>query len=597
MSPAFSSRLRRTARRVGLIGLISLALILPFELNSTNPAAGALQLTNVELALFFCLAMAAVYTVAGRRRQKPGGSTIPRPWLWLWLLAGLALILSGLLAPELKVNALKAAARYLSGMALALTTYQLVRFRREIIWIATALVLGGFAAASLGFLELLSGQALGWLNNFRLQPTVAGPFIRLAGPFNHANQMAMYIEATLPWLIFGAWYLISHRRKWMGMLLLLTAMLYLEMLLLTFSRSGFATIIIATLLAAGFRWRNGSTYASHAGTVGISALPWAIASAIVVILVIINTWLSPVLRLRLTSEGDNEWYDLALHVPDSLTLVTGETEMVSVQATNLGSLVWSSDTTPPIMLGGLWYNSPNDEIVLSEARWPLGQDVLPGQNYLADVPLTAPTEAGEYWLEWDLVQEDVVWFRAKNGLQTLSKIIVLDGEDETNQGSVTSVVRPGPPPVPIPDRRVLWRLAFEQIKEHPWFGIGLDNFRLTHGKAAGWPAWDTSIHSNNLYIETLVSTGLLGSIPFFVWLGWLAFELLRSLRSRSTAGRLIGLQPLSVGLLAFLIHGLLDYFLMFNGTALLFWLLVGLWIRSRDAAYEAENSSQGSTIE
>jgi hypothetical protein len=33
----------------------------------------------------------------------------------------------------------------------------------------------------------------------------------------------------------------------------------------------------------------------------------------------------------------------------------------------------------------------------------------------------------------------------------------------------------------------------------------------------------------------------------------------------------------AAGILAFFIHGLLDYFLLFNATALLFWILIGLW--------------------
>jgi TM2 domain-containing membrane protein YozV len=38
---------------------------------------------------------------------------------------------------------------------------------------------------------------------------------------------------------------------------------------------------------------------------------------------------------------------------------------------------------------------------------------------------------------------------------------------------------------------------------------------------------------------------------------------------------------LAAGLLAFFIHGFLDFFLLFNATGLLFWLLAGLWLSEK----------------
>ncbi|NIQ08933.1 MAG: hypothetical protein GWO23_04380, partial [Gammaproteobacteria bacterium] len=48
-------------------------------------------------------------------------------------------------------------------------------------------------------------QTFEFLTIFRRQPTVAGPFTRLSGSFNHANQTAMFIEATLPFLVASVW--------------------------------------------------------------------------------------------------------------------------------------------------------------------------------------------------------------------------------------------------------------------------------------------------------------------------------------------------------------------------------------------------------
>jgi hypothetical protein len=67
----------------------------------------------------------------------------------------------------------------------------------------------------------------------------------------------------------------------------------------------------------------------------------------------------------------------------------------------------------------------------------------------------------------------------------------------------------------------------------------------------------------------------LGGIPFLAWLGLIGLDLLKRFRSKKVS---MWLAALACGLLAYLIHGLLDYFLLFNGTGLLFWLFIGLWM-------------------
>jgi O-antigen ligase len=133
-----------------------------------------------------------------------------------------------------------------------------------------------------------------------------------------------------------------------------------------------------------------------------------------------------------------------------------------------------------------------------------------------------------------------------------------------------------------PDRGTLWRLSVERFLERPWTGIGIDNFRRTYGRQREKPAWNEVLTSHNWYLETLVSVGLLGAVPFFGWLGMLAWDLL----ARLLAGSATPAQAaVAAGLLSFALHGLIDYFLLFHATALLFWMLVGLWVdqRSREA--------------
>jgi O-antigen ligase len=136
---------------------------------------------------------------------------------------------------------------------------------------------------------------------------------------------------------------------------------------------------------------------------------------------------------------------------------------------------------------------------------------------------------------------------------------------------------------------------------HPLTGIGLDNFRLTYGRyfnATDLPpgtSWNNTIHTNNWYLETLVSLGIAGALPFFAWSALLLFDIFRNLHLAPIGDRFlpgkspgglpamlstnVGLPAIAVGLLTYFVHGFLDYFMLFNATALLFWLLVGLWLR------------------
>ena len=181
-----------------------------------------------------------------------------------------------------------------------------------------------------------------------------------------------------------------------------------------------------------------------------------------------------------------------------------------------------------------------------------------------------------------MVQEGVAWFSEKNGRRTMTKVDVLGSAPSMEPAEGVSPPDVEPLKQPIPSRRELWLLAGRQLAERPATGIGLDNFRLTYGEVAGWRAWDTTIHTNNWYVETLVSLGILGSLPILTWLLLLCRDILVQLRRPLiSTGNCAWQMALAVGLLSFIIHGFLDYFLLFNGIAFLFWILVGLWTGQR----------------
>jgi len=127
-------------------------------------------------------------------------------------------------------------------------------------------------------------------------------------------------------------------------------------------------------------------------------------------------------------------------------------------------------------------------------------------------------------------------------------------------------------------RSVLWATALDISREHPVLGIGPDNYRLTHGPRLGLAAWDTRVHTNNTYLEILVGTGVAG----FAALLWLLFAGARStlaLIATSTRESLPFIAATTAACLAIAAHGMVDSFLTFTSTYVVFALATGLHYR------------------
>jgi hypothetical protein len=564
-------------QRIGLYSLILLAFSLPFELERAWVSAGPLVLTNVELLQGVVLALAgALWLRDSAARQTL--QQLPRSWLILLLLFLAALFLSAALAPAYRANALKAALRTAGGMALGLAVLSLVQSRREASWLAAALTAGGLVAAAVGLAEVLAAREILWLALFRPAPTVAGPFLRLSGPFDYANQAAMYIEATIPFLAVLGWRLWRAGRRGPALLMVVALLVYGQAAVLTFSRASFAAIALASALVALLLWAPRLAARRRLALPPASTGPFLGLAAGIIVLVLVNAAVNPAFRLRFSSEGDNEWYEATIDAPAALEVRPGERRTLQLRLKNDGSFTWRSEGSAPVKLAARWLQPQSGRELQGQPRWLLPQPLAPGEQLVMRVVLQAPRQPGEYQLRWDLVQENVVWFSAKTGYHASTAVTV--------RGEPLPQLAPGTPPdtftalwrfeSPIPDRRTLWRIAWELWQSQPLRGIGLDNFRLRYGEVLGSENWNESIHTNNWYIETVVSAGLLGALPFVFWLALLAWDIARRLIRHHKA---TWLAATGAGILAFLIHGLLDYFLIFNATGLLFWLLVGLWLQ------------------
>lgn len=564
-----ASLLRTNLRRVNLhphlnqFGfwlLLLLALMLPFELDRPLLAIGPLSVTNLELLLGLVLLLAAVIWL-----QERPSSFLPRS-AWLLLISGGMFVLTAVLAPEHTGNAVKASLRLLSGIGLAAGLPLLITQSRQRNQLLLAILVGTLLAAGIGLAEVWLGREFSWLNPLRSGITVTGEYLRLTGPLDYANQAAMLIEATVPLLLVGGWLAWQRSRKTAVFLInLLGLLLLLQASFQTLSRASFVTIGVVGLAVVLLRgWRQRVTR------------PWLGLIGLVGVMLLLNTAVSAVFRLRFASEGDNNWYLTRWQVPSTLTLAANEVQTVPVTLTNEGALTWRADRAEPIHLGGRWIQAEGG-LQLAEPRWPFAQPVSPGETVTLQVPLRAPALPGSYTFIWDVVHEQITWFGAKSGIYATSEVQVMPSDVASPFPQPNEAVPAWEYELPIPERSTLWLLAVQMIKERPFLGIGLDNYRLVYGRLLDASSWNETIHSNNWYLEFLVGGGLLASLPFFVWIIWEGIAAWRVLRHPVVDPWQVAILA---GLLAYLVHGLLDFFLLSNSTGLLFWLLVGLWWQS-----------------
>jgi hypothetical protein len=559
---------------VAFISLLLLAVSLPFELIAPLWAIGPLAITNLELLLFLTLALTAV-SLFQRHYQW---NWPDRYWLWL-LPFVVSLFLAALLAPQLQANALKAALRLLSGILLALFALQLLRRPENGRWLSLALVSGGLLAAAIGWWEIAQAE-LGAMSLFRSQITRVGALLRLTGPFAYANQASMFLEATLPLLLATAWWVngrpLSHRLK-TGLLaaLLLLILFQAQAIILTLSRAGAATVVVVSLLlAALLLWRQQPARRKM-------GLWWLGLAGLTAVLIAANFLLSDQFRLRLQGGNVDEWYRAQISVPATLELTAGSSIVVPVTVRNEGALTWRSQGDNPILLGARLLNESGTQ-AHSELRWPFPNSVRPQETVEMTALFTAPAAPGVYELRWDVVEEDVTWFGANSGLYASSQVTALPGDAQAappNLDSLTMSERAAwAYGGPVPNRTALWTLAMQMVGERPLLGIGMDNFRLTYGERLGNPRYDTTVHTNSLYLEMLVSAGLLGALFFLCWSVGLLLDILKTLRHSALT---MWQTALAAGLLAYYIHGFFDFFLLFNATGLLFWLLTALWLSEK----------------
>lgn len=98
----------------------------------------------------------------------------------------------------------------------------------------------------------------------------------------------------------------------------------------------------------------------------------------------------------------------------ALAVTAGEELTLSVTIENRSALAWGALPDGrgryPINLANSWLHADGELCQRDDGRSPLPHDLAPGAQLDVMIAVTAPRHDGTYWLELDLVQEDISWF-------------------------------------------------------------------------------------------------------------------------------------------------------------------------------------------
>ena len=541
-----------------------LALVLPFE--AIPPVVASL--TDEKLVL---LLVAVAWAASGARAR-------PEWHEWRALLPSLVLVLlalvSALQAPDYGDDALRFVWRLIAAAFVLLVTLRVAREPGQLVGLLWAIVIGAGASALLGL-----GEALNWsalepvLRLFKVAPTRVGGELRAGASFQYATIAAMYFEMVAPLAIVLA---ATARRRVLKVFGLTIAVACTANVVLSLTRAAMLslalTYVMLAVLAFGRRdhWRS-------------LRAPMLVSAAVLIGGVALLLLRNPVFDLRLVSESDAEWYGAAYSAPATLSVQSNQMASVAVDVRNEGRITWVSSGKHPFALGYRWLSADGTQVLdLPPAEVPLPGDVSPGDAVSLRALIQVPNlPAGTYRIDWGMLQRDVLQFYER-GWADAWTLVSVNASTDSGVAVVPSVKERDDGEAPwVVGRLSLWGAAIRMIAAHPLLGVGPDNFRHFYGAELGLESWDERVQANNLYLEVLADVGVLGLAAFLWVIVAPLVRALRALRAQVDDRQRLLILGVMVSASAFLLHGLLDSFLAFTPTALLFWALLGVLLAQK----------------
>jgi hypothetical protein len=557
-----------TARRgastpptIAFRGVVMLVLLSPFEMTEPLLRLPGQSISSVETVLLLMFGAWAVSIVVARTLP-----TIDTPLTRPWLAFLVAMAVAATVAPAHRSNALHMVGRLTLAFGVYLAVFHGVTssYRARVLLVAIAIA--GCVSATLVLMDFFEvAPVVAFLDLFRSQTATIGAQVRASGPFQYPTIASMFLEVAFACALGPLLLAIDGGRRRAAVMAFCALALIAEGVTLTYTRSGVVTIVLTLLIAAAGRARFG----------GFDPAFRALALlAVVVAALFFASRPSEGMRLRLTTEGQNEWYRAEIRGPDHLDIGAGGRAALDVTVKNTGQVTWDSQAAQPFGFSYHWLLADSDRIVSWEGiRALFPSPVKPGQTVTLRVLVEAPRQPGQFRIVWDLYQEHLLWFSTEPGAKLSVSHATVSGL-QSGQPMRAEDLRLMPKPAERPGRRVLWGAAIRMVRAHPWLGVGPDNFRLLYGGYSGLARADPRVHSNNMYLEVLAGGGLVAGLCL-AWLVWRAGRLALSTMWFSDEQAIIR-NVAGAACAAIAVHGLADSFLSFTATYTFIAVALGL---------------------
>ncbi len=547
-------------RRVAWWLLLLTLVLLPYEYWLPGLALGRFTITTLEAVWMAAIACWLAATVVSRRRPRlPRGLPVA---FGLLLAVG---VTSAALADGDNADAFVFVGRSAAGWLLCLAIADMVRDERSMRSALGAILTGASVSALIG-LALLAFPDMTNVLHIERFFTIGVP--RLTGTFDYPNTAAMAFEASA--LLGVALVALETRRALVCAEIAAIGVIVVAMTL-TLSRgaavgAAVGLVAIAGLAVLSRRPRLGAALAVSAVTVAAFAI-------------VVQVSVAPVERLF--TDAERGLYGATYAAPTAVVLTDG-TASVTVNLTNTGSLTWNDGGTADYALGYHWLSPGTTDVLADGAQRVEVGTVVPGQSTQVTVTIAAPAPGTQAEVAWDMVRGSWGWFSMRGVPVSATRLGVgaVPGAD-SGSGANTLVLYADEVG---PTRSQLWSVALQMITERPLLGVGPGTYRLRYDGYAGISG-GVETHANNMYLEIGATTGLIGLIVFLAVVGLATLPLVRVLaRRRPTDGggpelssrAWIALAAILAAVVAFLAHGLIDYFLAFNPTGGLWWATLGL---------------------
>lgn len=533
---------------------VALVFAAPFETLRPVLTLPGQSLSSVEAVMVAVFAACAVALVYGRAMPQ-----LPAVDAAAWAAFAAACVAAAVLAPVHQSNALHMAARVIAAAAIwALCVAGLDTVRQARI-VAVAILASGAAVALLVLFDYARpGTAV--LGAFRSGVAVVGTQVRASGPFQYPTIASMYLEVAFA---IGLGLLLDARGLPGSRVAGLVAVLGLiaEGIVLTFTRSGLITMAASLCLAGAWQWRRHG-WARESGALVMVML--------LVVGLVASSRTLEVLRLRFTTEGQGAWFSARIDAPATLAFDTGQLRTIELRVTNVGRATWDPAAPDAVRLSYHWLEADSDRVIVWEgSRTVFGSRVSSGGSATLRARVRAPGLPGKYRLLWDIEQPKRLWFSTEPGAQLWFTRATVSGAPQP-----MPIGGSGPARLPQaavrPGRVVLWSAALGMVRERPLLGVGPDNYRLLYGPYAQLERADPRVHSNNMYVEVLAGAGIVGAAAFLPLLVCTAGHARTAFRTSALGC------GVAAACVAIAVHGLVDSFLSFTGTYILFAITIGL---------------------